>query len=52
MITQMVALNSKHTTNKKQRKHRKTTKTSLPNELLEKADPGKPVLDKIMTTRE
>ena len=53
MITQMVALNSKHRTNKKQRKHRKTTKTSLPNEnLLEKADPGKPVLDKIMTTRE
>ena len=47
----MVALNSKHRT-KKQRKHRKTTKTSLPNKLLEKADPGKPVLDKIMTTRE
>ena len=32
MIIQMVLLNSKHRTNRKQRKHRETTKTGFPKE--------------------
>ena len=46
----MVALKSKHKTNRKQRNHRKTTKISFPKEQVEKADLSKPVLKKIMTT--
>ena len=42
----MVALDSKHGTN---RKHRKQTKTSFPKEQVEKADLEKLVLNKIMT---
>ena len=52
----MVELNSKHRTNRKERKQRqlkerKATKTSFPREQVEKADRDKPVLNKIMTTR-
>ena len=52
MIIQMVALNSKHRTNRKQRNHRKTIKTSFLKEQVEKADLDKPVLNKIMITRD
>ena len=48
----MVVLNSKHRTNRKQRKLRNTSKTSFPKEQVEEADPDKPVLNKIMTTRD
>ena len=48
----MVALNSKHRTNRKERKHRKVTKTNFPREQVEKTDRDKPVLNKIMTTRD
>ena len=48
----MVALNSKHKTNRKERKHRKATETSFPREQEEKVDRDKPVLNKIMTTRD
>ena len=34
----MVTLNSKHKTNRKQRKHNGTTKTSFPKEDIEKTD--------------
>ena len=47
----MVALNSKHRTDRKERKHRKGTKTSFPREQVEKVGQDKPVLNKIMTTR-
>ena len=49
----MVALNSKHKTNRKQRKHRKTTKISFPKEEVEisKVDLHKLVLNKMITTR-
>ena len=47
----MVALNSKHKINRKQRKHRKTTKISFPKEEVEKADLDKLVLNKMITTR-
>ena len=47
MIIQMVALNSKHRTNTKQRKHRETRKY-FPKRI-EEADVGKHVLNKIMT---
>ena len=42
----MVALNSKHKTNRKQGKHRQTTKTSSSKEQVEQASLGKPVLKK------
>ena len=48
----MVALNSKHRTNRKERKHRKATKTSFPREQIEKADQAKAVFNKIMTTHD
>ena len=47
----MVALNSKPGTNRKQRKHKKATKTSFPKEQVEKEDLNKPTLNKVMTTR-
>ena len=50
MIMQMVTLNSKHRTNRKQRKLKKATKTSFLREQVEKADLDTPVLNKIMTT--
>ena len=50
MTIQMMALNSKHRTNRNERKHRKATKTSFPIEWVEKAVREKPVLNKIMTT--
>ena len=52
MVIQIVALNSKHKTNRKQRKHRKATIISFPKEEVEKVDLDKPVFNKIMTTRE
>ena len=52
MVIQIVALNSKHKTNRKQRKHRKATIISFPKEEVEKANLDKPVFNKIMTTRE
>ena len=52
MSIQMVALTSEHRTNRKQRKHRETTKTCFLKEEVEKADLEKPVLNKIMTTRD
>ena len=48
MIIQMVAFNSKDGTNRKQRKHKGTTKTSFPKEDVEKADLEKPLLNKIV----
>ena len=50
MIIEIVALNSIDTSNRKQRKPRKGTKTSLPKEQVEEADLDKPVLSKIMIT--
>ena len=52
MIMQMVTLNSKHRTNRKQRKLKKVTKTSFLREQVEKADLIKPILNKIKTTRD
>ena len=52
MIIPIMTLNSKHRTNRKQRKHRETTKTSFPKEYVEKADLDKPILSKITTTRD
>ena len=48
----MVALNLKHRTDRKERKHKKVTKTSFPREQVEKVDQDKPVLNKIMTKRD
>ena len=45
MIMQMVALNSKHRTNRKQRKHRKMTQTNFPKEYVEKAALGSPLIE-------
>ena len=46
----MVALNSKHRINRKERKHIKAPKTSFPREQVEKADQDKLILNKIMAT--
>ena len=46
----MVALNSKHRINRKERKHIKAPKTSFPREQVEKVDQDKLILNKIMAT--
>ena len=45
----MVALNSKHRINRKQRMHQEMTKTGFPKEYVEKTDLDKAVLNKTMT---
>ena len=50
MIIQIVALNSKQKTDRKQRKNRKVAIISFPKEWVEKANLDKYVLNIIMTT--
>ena len=48
----MAALKLKHRNNRKQRNHRKTTKSSFPKEQVKKADLDKLASKKIMTTHD